>query len=130
MVPDTAQSTSSPLAPRTPAHKRSRLDSLLHLASATATPDNSLPRRRKEVTRRTDQVGRAAKVCHVSTHICAFTLYLYISYLHIKHIKYIQDVQKMGEQELSTYQSGFTQSHANLGSTLTLEPSPGKYYLI
>ena len=83
MVPDTAQSTSSPLDPRTPAHKRSRLDSLLHLASATATPDNSLPRRRKEVTRRTDQVGRAAKVCHVSTHICAFTLYLYISNIYI-----------------------------------------------
>ena len=129
MVPDTAQSTSSPLAPRTTAHKRSRLDSLLHLASATATPDNSLPRRRKEVIRRTDQVGRAAKVCHASTHICAFTLYLflYISYLHIKHI---QDVQKMGEQEPSTYQSGFTQSHANLGSTLTREPSPGNYNLI
>ena len=35
----------------------------------------------------------------------------------------------MGEQELSKYQSGFTQSHANLVSTLTREPSPGKYNL-
>ena len=35
----------------------------------------------------------------------------------------------MGEHELSTYQSGFTQSHANLVSTLTREPSPGEYNL-
>ena len=58
-MPDTAQSSSSP------AHKRCRLDSLLHLAAATPTPDNSLPRRRKEVTRRTDQEARTVKVCHV-----------------------------------------------------------------
>ena len=51
---------------------------------------------------------------------------MYLFYLHIKPI---QDVQRMGEQELSTYQSGFTQSHANLVSTLTREPSPGKYNL-
>ena len=50
---------------------------------------------------------------------------MYLIYLHLNHI---QDVQ-MGEQELSTYQSGFTQSHANLVSTLTREPSPGKYNL-
>ena len=51
---------------------------------------------------------------------------MYLFYLHINHI---QNVQRMGEHELSTYQSGFTQSHANLVSTLTREPSPGKYNL-